>query len=136
MGSYIYSEDVSDVQLKSKNAKKNENKRIIKMLKSKLTLLKIIDTMKIYVQCVFPKTKLDRSEFDDVFCSMLNNTTPFFDILEEEGKADIYQAFITMAVFTEGHFDDKIKCIFSFFDLDGNGDLERKELSVFIISSI
>ena len=106
------------------------------MLKSKLTLLKIIDTMKIYVQCVFPKTKLDRSEFDDVFCSMLNNTTPFFDILEEEGKADIYQAFITMAVFTEGHFDDKIKCIFSFFDLDGNGDLERKELSVFIISSI
>ena len=136
MGSYIYSEDMGDVQLKSKNAKKNENKRIIKMLKSKLTLLKIIDTMKIYVQCVFPKTKLDRSEFDDVFCSMLNNTTPFFDILEEEGKADIYQAFITMAVFTEGHFDDKIKCIFSFFDLDGNGDLERKELSVFIISSI
>jgi hypothetical protein len=136
MGSYIYCEDVSDVQLKSKSVKKNENKRIIKMLKSKLTLLKIIDTMKIYVQCVFPKTKLDRSEFDDVFCSMLNNTTPFFDILEEEGKADIYQAFITMAVFTEGHFDDKIKCIFSFFDLDGNGDLERKELSVFIISSI
>ena len=41
-----------------------------------------------------------------------------------------------MAVFAEGHFDDKIKCIFCFFDLNGNGALERKELSVFVHSAI
>ena len=49
---------------------------------------------------------------------------------------DVFQAFIAMIVFSEGHFDDKIKSIFSFFDLDGDGDLGRKELSVFIQSSI
>ena len=41
-----------------------------------------------------------------------------------------------MTVFAEGHFDDKIRCIFSFFDLDGDGDLGRKELSIFVESSI
>ena len=41
-----------------------------------------------------------------------------------------------MTVFSIGHFDDKIKCIFCFFDLSGDGDLDRKELSVFVQSSI
>jgi len=41
-----------------------------------------------------------------------------------------------MAVFAQGNFGDKINAIFCFFDLDGNGDLERRELSVFITSSI
>jgi Ca2+-binding EF-hand superfamily protein len=89
------------------------------------------------VEVAFPAIHLTQSVFDDIFCSMLNNTTPFWEILQEDGKVDIYQAFISMVVFSSsGHFDDKIKTIFSFFDLDGNGDLERKELSVFVNSSI
>ena len=80
--------------------------------------------------------QLDHSQFDDVFCTMLNNTMPIFNLLAEDGRVDIYQAFIAMTVFADGHFDDKIKAIFSFFDLSGDGDLDRKELSVFVQSSI
>ena len=131
MGSYIYSEAKGEVKLKE------ENKKMIKVFKKKLTLQKIVNTMKIYVEMdLVSESQLDREQFDDVFCNMLNNTRPFFDILQEDGRVDIYQAFIAMAVFSDGHFDDKIKCIFCFFDLSGDGDLDRKELSVFVQSSI
>jgi len=131
MGNYIYGEEKG-----GEPKMKPQSKVIIKMLKSKLTLIKVIETMKIYVNTTFPETRLNSSQFDDVFCAMLNNTRPTFDLLAEEGYVDIHQAFISMAVFADGHFDDKIKSIFCFFDLSGDGDLDRKELSIFVQSSI
>jgi len=56
--------------------------------------------------------------------------------MNDDGKVDIYQVFIAMAVFSAGNFDDKIKSLFCVFDLDGNGDIERKELSCFIMSGV
>jgi hypothetical protein len=56
--------------------------------------------MKIYVEEIYPETRLDVNQFDDVFCNLLNNTKPVFDLMQEEGKVDIYQVFIAMAVFS------------------------------------
>ena len=46
MGSYIYSEKQGELKLKP------ANKQLIKTFKSKLTLIKIVEAMKIYVNVV------------------------------------------------------------------------------------
>ena len=56
--------------------------------------------------------------------------------MEEGGTVDVYQAFIAMAVFSKGHFDDKIQTLFTVFDVDGSGEMERKELSCFITAAV
>ena len=83
-----------------------------------------------------PATLLNFEQFDDVFSNELNNTRPLFDMLVENGKADIYQAIIGMTVFSAGHFDHKIKAMFAIFDLDETGEMNRSELSTFIKSGI
>jgi hypothetical protein len=55
MGSYIYSEEKGEVKLKP------ENKRIIKTFKKKLTLLKIVNAMKIYVNVCLGEVQLSHS---------------------------------------------------------------------------
>ena len=72
----------------------------MKVFRRKLTLLKVVEAMKLYVTVACPRTHISESEFDDVFCKMLNNTTPFWDVLKEDDKVDIYQAFISMVVFS------------------------------------
>ena len=52
MGNYIYSGGDGVVKMKP------QNKFMIKTLKKKLTLLKVIDAMKIYVDCCLPEVKL------------------------------------------------------------------------------
>jgi Ca2+-binding EF-hand superfamily protein len=102
-----------------------------------MTLDKLMRCCVIYVDTIHPETKLTEETFDDIFCSELNNTKPAFDVLKdsETGLLNIFEAVITMAVFAPGHFDLKIRAIFSVFDLDGSGEIDRGELSAFIQAS-
>ena len=67
---------------------------------------------------------------------MLNNTQPLFEIMREDQAVDIYQTLISMVVFSKGHFDDKLRTLFTLFDFDGSGEIERKELSCFIQAAV
>ena len=75
MGNYIYPEELGEIKLKL------INRKMIKWFRKRLDLNKIINTMKIYVDTHAPAVNLAENQFDDVFCTMLNNTTPFFDLL-------------------------------------------------------
>jgi Ca2+-binding EF-hand superfamily protein len=54
----------------------------------------------------------------------------------EGGLVDIYESFIALTIFSQGHFDDKIRAVFVVFDIDGGGSIDRKELSKFLLASI
>lgn len=41
-----------------------------------------------------------------------------------------------MTLFSVGDFDDKLRTLFSAFDLDNSGEIDRKELSTFITDAI
>jgi hypothetical protein len=56
------------------------------------------------------QVSLSEKQFDDVFASLLNNTSPLYNMLKDEGTnfINVYEAFISMLVFSQGHFDDKL----------------------------
>ena len=56
--------------------------------------------------------------------------------MKEGSYVDVHAAFVTMVVFSKGHFDDKLQALFTVFDIDGNGGIERSELSLFIKASV
>ena len=84
MGNYIFGEEHTNLKLKQ------ANKDAIKFFRKKLVLYRIIDTMVVYADKYHPTVQLSFEQFDEIFCAMLNNTRPFYDILQEEGKVDIY----------------------------------------------
>jgi Ca2+-binding EF-hand superfamily protein len=46
------------------------------------------------------------------------------------------QALIGLTIFSKGTFDDKISTLYTAFDIDGSGSIDRKELSGFLSASI
>ena len=76
-------------------------------------------------------------EFDTIFSPSLNNCKPLFEALSENKMINIYEVFITSAIFsTDTEYDEKLLCIFKAFDIDGGGTLDRRELTKFILCTI
>ena len=46
------------------------------------------------------------------------------------------QALIGLTIFSNGTFDDKIQTLYTAFDIDGSGSIDRRELSGFLSASI
>ena len=90
-----------------------------------------------YYQTIYPKRDLSREEFDELFSPILNNTNTCFSKLKKEGeKVDIYEAFVSMTVFSEGDFDLKLHGLFRSFDVDNGGSIDRTELLNFLQAAI
>ena len=79
---------------------------------------------------------LNWDEFDEIFSPLLNNTLPIFEILEENQAVSVREALVGMTLFSVGDFDDKLRTLFSAFDLDNSGEIDRKELGTFITDAI
>lgn len=59
---------------------KPQNKNIIKKLR-RLSLYKVLNIFKDYVDTYYPNESLDAEMFDDIFSPLVNNTVPYFQIL-------------------------------------------------------
>ena len=57
--------------------------------------------------------------------------------MAERHIINIYEVFIALVVFCKNvEFEDKILMVFKAFDVSGDGNLDRKELSKFLMCSI
>ena len=55
---------------------------------------------------------LNREEFNDSFCRILNVTDTFFDVIQNSGQADFYMGMVALVLFSQGDFDDKTSFLF------------------------
>lgn len=80
---------------------------------------------------------LDDEEFDDIFSPMLNNTTHFFNFFREGNTCNFYEIIISLIFFVLGmDYDERIQLIFSLFDVDASGELDKKEMSKLLNLSV
>ena len=87
-----------------------------------------------YMQLIYPTEDMTWEEFDSIFSPILNNCERLWNILEEQHNVNIYEVFISLIIFVQNsEFEDKLFTIFKAFDTDGDGSLDRKELSKFLI---
>ena len=111
--------------------------KLVNNLRAKMTLEKICTCFNLYMQDCYPNEELTYDEYDSVFCTMLNNTVPLFEVLSVRGQINIYEILISLVVFeTNSEFEDKVSMIFKAFDVDGGGTLDRQELEKFLICGI
>ena len=82
----------------------------------------------------FPREGLTDEEFDDIFSSLLNESSEYFKLLQdkETGLASFHEAFVALTVFAKGEFDTKIRGIFIAFDTDESNFIDRKELVILL----
>ena len=68
---------------------------------------------------------------------MINNPAHLFEFLREGHSIILPEAFIALVFFCqEGDYDDRIQVVFNVFDIDGGGELDRKECSKLMQASI
>ena len=117
------------------------NKKFIKFFRKckcciRLSLLlieklqSVFECYEYYHKVQHQKPSLNQDEFDDVFCSLLNDCQEYFKLLEdkESKQASFHEAFVALTVFTKGEFESKIRGLFMAFDLDSSGSIDKKEL--------
>ncbi len=99
-----------------------------------LECVKIINEDYGDMQCV------QYSQFDDIFCSLMDDTEPFFLELQNEhdieGSVDIYESLAAFSIFCGDKFETKATFIFQLFDFDRNGSLEMPELVLTLQSAV
>ena len=96
-----------------------------------------MDLLETYNAEYFPKENLNEEEFDNLFAPILNNTEPFFNIMQFSGEVNFSQMYIGMCVFCRNiQYDERIQLIFTSYDLDGSGELDRKETAKFLEAAI
>jgi Ca2+-binding EF-hand superfamily protein len=106
--------------------------RFFKKIKTEQCFVAFTD----YYHNIFPRKELTEAEFDDVFSPILNNTGKCYKKLQKEGNVNIYEAFVSMTVFSDGDFDLKLLGLFKSFDVDNGGSIDRQELLTFLFSAI
>lgn len=114
-----------------------ENIKLIKILRHKISHYKLMDLLEIYNAEFYPKENLDFEEFDNLFAPILNNSEPFFELMQFAGEVNFSQMYIGMCVFCRNIlYDDRIQLIFTSYDIDGSGELDRKETGKFLEAAI
>lgn len=121
--------------INSEQSVKDKNKQTIKRFKN-LRLYDVHAVFQDYIANYLHLQHLTWDQFDEIFSPLLNNTLPVFEILEESQTVNIRQALIGLTIFSVGDFDDKLYTLFSAFDLDNSGAIDRKELGTFISEAI
>lgn len=75
---------------------------------------------------------LEFSQFEDVFCPILDDQEPFFLKLQNandlDGTVDIYETLAAFVIFSGDKFENKVKFIFELFDFDHSKSLEMPEM--------
>ena len=113
--------------------------KLVNQIRENMTLERLCSCFNVYMEDYYPREDLTQEEYDNVFCQMLNNTSPLFDVLEDRGTRtiNIYQLLIALVVFeSHAEFDEKVRLIFKAFDIDGSGSLDKSECGKFLISGI
>ena len=113
--------------------------KLVNQIREKMTLERLCSCFNIYMEDYYPREDLTLEEYDNVFCLMLNNTSPLFDVLEDRSTRtiNIYQLLIALVVFeSHAEFDEKVRLIFRAFDVDGSGSLDKSECGKFLIAGI
>ena len=68
---------------------------------------------------------------------MINNPLPLFNFLKDGHNINFLETIISLVIFTKNaEYDDRIQLIFSVFDDDGGGSLDRKEATKLVQSTI
>ena len=94
-------------------SKNEEARNLVNNLRNKLTIEMLFECFKYYMQDVYPREEMSWEEFDQIFSPALNNCQPLFQALSENGSANIYEVFITSAIFSKNvEYEDKLLCIF------------------------
>jgi len=107
------------------------DKSLLKQLKQR--------TLKDLSECItvlsedYPDAQcLDYSQFEDVFCPILDDAEPFFLKLQNKGDingtVDVYEALAAFAIFSGEKFEKKVSYIFHLFDFDRSNSLESTEM--------
>ena len=106
---------------------------MINQLRAKIDLEKLCAVFNDYMETIYPNEDLSYEEFDDLFSPILNNSEPIWKVLTEKQSVNIYEVFISLIVFVkDAEFEEKLLTIFKAFDINGSGDVDRKELSKFL----
>ena len=84
-----------------------------------------------------PKEKFDWPDFDLLCSTYINNPKPLFDFLRDGQLISFSEAFIACVFFCKhADYDSRVKVVFSLFDSDGGGELDRKEFNKLMTSTI
>ena len=85
-----------------------------------------------------PVDKLSYEEFDLLVAPMLNDTRRLFSLISDQSnQINFYEVFIVLVLFCRhAEYEERLALIFGSFDLDNGGQLDRRELSVFISAAI
>ena len=84
-----------------------------------------------------PKEYLSWEEFEYLLESMINNPRPLFEFFRDGHIVNIYEVFIALCLFVrDAEYDDRIQLVFNLFDASGDNQLDRKEMSKLIQSTI
>ena len=76
-------------------------------------------------------TTLTENEFNDVFSDYFADYSEvIFNILKTHSYIDVYELLASIVIFSSMPVDDKYQFVFSLFDFDGSGEIERKELTL------
>ena len=111
--------------------------KLVNQIRAKMTLERLCSCFNVYMEDYYPREDLTFDEYDNVFCQMLNNTLPLFEVLANRKTINIYEILIALVVFeSHAEFQDKVNLIFKAFDVDASGALDRPELSKFLICGI
>ena len=90
-----------------------------------------------YRETLSPKENINWEEFDQLISPMINNPLPLFNFLKEGHNINFLETIISLVIFTKNaEYDDRIQLIFSVFDDDGGGSLDRKEATKLVQSTI
>ena len=81
------------------------------------------------MQDYYPKEDITFEEFDDVFAQLLNDTKPFYQVLQDGHSINIYETLISLVIFEpNSEFEDKILTLFKAFDVNADESIDKKEL--------
>lgn len=68
---------------------------------------------------------------------MINNPRPLYEFFRDGLIVNIYEVFIALCLFVkDAEYDDRIQLVFNLFDTSGDNQLDRKEMSKLIQSTI
>lgn len=101
-------------------------------------LQNVFECYEYYMKVYHPRQILTEDEFDDIFCSLLNDCEAYFNLLKdkETGLCSFLEAFVSLTVFAKGDFDHKIRASFMAFDCDESGYIDRKELLTLLLHGV
>jgi hypothetical protein len=136
MGNFLFS--AGGVVRKETTIEKDEARiHLIGFIKKHVRLDELPRLVDDYNRDYAPNNLLNREQFSDTFCSILNVTDVFYEIIaDSRGQADFYMAMVALVLFSIGDFEEKISFLFQMFNTNGGEDMDRKEMGKFFFCSI